>query len=231
LAIWRDAHGIERALIEFEAFAESMTVMQAPQRAGMHLPRWLAATIAASGGLGLCALSFLDSSFLPFPTLNDFLLINLSARFPLRMPYYALMATLGAMLGGLLLYAIARKGEEAFFRKRAGARAERVHAWVKKNGFLAVAIGALLPPPFPFKIVIFAAGALEMPLGVFISAMLLARLIRFFGEGILAVKYGAAALPFLRAHSVSITVGSLVVAVGFYLAVHFAFRPAKNESA
>ncbi len=205
--------------------------MQAPEHSKLHFPHWLAGIIAASGGLGLCVLSFLDSSFLPFPTLNDLLLMDLSARFPLRMPYYALMATLGAMGGGLVLYAIARKGEEAFVRKHPGPRAERVHAWVKKNGFLAVAIGALLPPPFPFKIVIVAAGALEMPLGVFVCAMLLARLIRFFGEGILAVKYGSAALPYLLAHKVSMTLGSLVVAVGFYLTVHFAFRPAKGEQA
>jgi membrane protein DedA with SNARE-associated domain len=86
-----------------------------------------------------------------------------------------------------------------------------------------------LPPPFPFKVIIFAAGALEMPLSVFIPAMLLARLLRFFGEGILAVKYGPAALPFLLAHKLATSAGSLLIALAFYLAVHFAFRPAKSK--
>ncbi|MGO9639992.1 MAG: YqaA family protein [Candidatus Acidiferrales bacterium] len=195
----------------------------------LRLPHWLAATVAASGGVGLLAVSFLDSSVLPFPTVNDLLLINLSVNSPARMPYYAAMATLGAMLGGLLLYGIAREGEEALFHKHAGARAERVRAWVVRNGFLTVLLAALLPPPMPFKIIIIAAGALEMPLQIFLPAMLLARLIRFFGEGFLAVKYGAATLPFLFAHKVSMTAASLAVGLAFYLAVHFAFRPKKSE--
>ncbi len=203
--------------------------MQAAEPPKVHLPHWLGATVAASGGLGLLALSFLDSSFLPFPTLNDFLLITLSVRSPIRMPYYAAMATLGAMLGGLALYGIARKGEEALLRKHVSAKAERAHAWVRRNGFVTVLLAALLPPPFPFKIIIFAAGALEMPLSVFIPAMLVARLIRFFGEGILAVKYGPAALPYLLAHKVGMAVGGLAIGLAFYLAVHFAFRPVKDK--
>lgn len=203
--------------------------MQAAEPSKVHLPHWLGATVAASGGLGLLLLSFLDSSFLPFPTLNDFLLITLSVRSPIRMPYYAAMATLGAMLGGLVLYGVARTGEEALLRKRASPKAERAHAWVRRNGFVTVLLAALLPPPFPFKVIIFAAGALEMPLSVFIPAMLLARLLRFFGEGILAVKYGPAALPFLLAHKLATSAGSLLIALAFYLAVHFAFRPAKSK--
>ena len=205
--------------------------MQAVEPSKLHLPHWLGATVAASGGLGLLVLSFFDSSFLPFPTLNDFLLITLSVRSPIRMPYYAAMATLGAMLGGLVLYGIARKGEEALVRKRPSAKAERAHAWVRRNGFVTVLLAALLPPPFPFKVIIFAAGALEMPLSVFIPAMLVARLIRFFGEGILAVKYGPAALPYLLAHKVGMAVSSLAIGLAFYLAVHFAFRPAKDMQA
>ena len=208
-----------------------MQLADHPEHPKMHMPHWLAAMVAASGGLGLFVVSILDSSFLPFPSLNDFLLITLSVHSPLRMPYYALMATLGAMIGGLTLYTIARKGEEALFRKRAGARAERVRDWVQRNGFLTVLLAALLPPPMPFKVIIFAAGALAMPLRVFIPAMLIARLIRFFGEGILAVKYGPEALPFLFAHKIGITAVSLVIALAFYLAVHIAFRPKKNAQA
>jgi membrane protein YqaA with SNARE-associated domain len=223
---------IEPALIESEAFAERGAVMQAVEPSKVHLPHWLGATVAASGGLGLLLLSFLDSSFLPFPTLNDFLLITLSVRSPIRMPYYAAMATLGAMLGGLVLYGIARKGEEALVRKHAAsAKAERAHAWVRRNGFVTVLLAALLPPPFPFKVIIFAAGALEMPMSVFIPAMLVARLIRFFGEGILAVKYGPAALPYLLAHKVGMSASSLAIGLAFYLAVHFAFRAAKDKQA
>src|SRR5580693_2138212 len=99
-----------------------------------HLPHWLQAIVASTGGLGLFLIAFLDSSVLTFPIINDLLLINLSVRYPARMPYYALMATLGSVGGCLLLYCIARKGGEAMFHKQAGPRAEKIRIWIKKNG-------------------------------------------------------------------------------------------------
>jgi len=60
----------------------------------IHLPHWLQAIVASAGGLGLFLIAFLDSSVLTFPVINDLLLIDLSIRFPARMPYYAAMATL-----------------------------------------------------------------------------------------------------------------------------------------
>ena len=58
-------------------------------------------------------------------------------------------------------------------------------------------IAALLPPPTPFKIFVFAAGVFEVPVASFLSAIALARAIRYFGIGYLAIKYGDQALPFL----------------------------------
>src|SRR5579863_6908473 len=64
-----------------------------------HLPLWLQAIVASAGGLGLFLIAFLDSSVLTFPVINDLLLIDLSIRFPARMPYYAAMATIGSVAG------------------------------------------------------------------------------------------------------------------------------------
>lgn len=64
----------------------------------------------ALGAPGLFLISFLDSSVLSFPIINDLLLIELSIQHPLRMPLYAFMAALGSVLGCVLLYFIARKG-------------------------------------------------------------------------------------------------------------------------
>src|SRR5438045_550455 len=93
----------------------------------IHLPHWLQAAVAAGGGLGLFLIAFLDSSVLTFPVINDLLVIDLSIRFPARMPYYATMATLGSVGGCVMLYYIARKGGEAMFRKQAGPRADKIH--------------------------------------------------------------------------------------------------------
>ena len=119
---------------------------------------------------------------------------------PARMALYALMASLGSALGCVLLYFIARKGGEAFFQRKAGERANMIRRWVERNGFAGMLLAALLPPPTPFKIFVFAAGVFEVPLTSFASAISLARLIRYFGVGYLAVKYGNNALPFLAQH-------------------------------
>ncbi|HEV2521869.1 MAG TPA: VTT domain-containing protein [Candidatus Acidoferrales bacterium] len=191
-----------------------------------HLPHWLQAIVASAGGLGLFLIAFLDSSVLTFPVINDLLLIDLSIRFPARMPYYAAMATLGSVAGCLLLYYIAKKGGEAMFQRHAGPRARHIHAWINRNGFVSILVTALLPPPTPFKLFVIAAGALEMPVRTFVLGLLAARAIRFFGEGFLAVRYGDQASHFLMTHKLEVTGLALLVVLTLYLASRLAFgRP------
>jgi uncharacterized membrane protein YdjX (TVP38/TMEM64 family) len=113
---------------------------------------------------------------------------------------------LGSVLGCVLLYFIARKGGEAYFRRKAGARAEVIKHWVERNGFGGMLVAAMLPPPTPFKFFVFAAGVFEVPLTSYVSAISLARFIRYFGVGCLAVKYGNDALPFLGRHKVEVVI-------------------------
>ena len=167
------------------------------------LSGWKAKIVAFAGTLGapgLFLISFLDSSVLTFPVINDLLLIELSIQHPARMPLYAFMAALGSVLGCVLLYFIARRGGEAFFHRKAGERGKVIRRWVERNGFGGMLVAALLPPPTPFKFFVLAAGVFEVPLASFMSAISLARLIRYFGVGYLAVKYGNDALPFLSRH-------------------------------
>jgi membrane protein YqaA with SNARE-associated domain len=170
----------------------------------------------ALGAPGLFLISFLDSSVLTFPVINDLLLIDLAMTHPLRMPLYAAMAMSGSVLGCVLLYYIAKKGGEAFFQRRAGARAQAIQNWVEKNGFGGMLLAALLPPPIPFKVFVFAAGVFEVPAWSFTLAIALARAIRYFGIGYLAVRYGDNALPFLAAHKLQVAIGVLVFAAVSY---------------
>ncbi len=182
-----------------------------------NLSGWKQKIVAFATGLGapgLFLISFLDSSVLTFPVINDLLLIELSIQRPARMPLYASMAALGSVLGCVLLFFIAEKGGEALFHKHAGKRAQAIHNWVVHNGFAGMLVAALLPPPTPFKIFVVAAGVFEVPLFSFISAITLARLIRYFGIGYLAIRYGANALPYLAAHRwrvAAVVIGLVVV--------------------
>ncbi|MGB2626828.1 MAG: VTT domain-containing protein [Candidatus Acidiferrum sp.] len=182
-------------------------------------------TVAGTlGAPGLFLISFLDSSVLSFPIINDLLLIQLSIEHPHRMMLYALAASVGSVLGCIVLYYIARKGGEAFFQQKAGERAAAIRRWVETNGFGGMLVAALLPPPTPFKIFVFAAGVFEVPLWSFTSAIALARLIRYFGVGYLAVRYGNEALPFLAQHKLEVVFFIVVFIVVSYLLSRFILR-------
>jgi membrane protein YqaA with SNARE-associated domain len=171
-----------------------------------NLNGWKQKLVAFAGGLGapgLFLISFLDSSVLTFPVINDLLLINLSVQRPERMMLYAAMAMLGSTLGCVLLYFLAKKGGEAVFHKKVGPRGAKIRHWVEKNGFVGMLVAALLPPPTPFKCFVLAAGVFEIPLLSFTSAIALARAVRYFAIGFLAVRYGAQSLPFLGQHKLA----------------------------
>ncbi len=132
------------------------------------------------------------------------------------MPIYAFLATSGSVLGCVLLYFIARKGGEAYFHKKAGGRADIIRNWVEKNGFGGMLIAALLPPPTPFKFFVLAGGVFEVPLWSFTSAITLARLIRYYGIGFLAVRYGDSYKDFISQHWLAIAVTLALFAIASY---------------
>jgi membrane protein DedA with SNARE-associated domain len=74
-------------------------------------------------------------------------------------------------------------------------------------------VPALLPPPLPFKIFVATAGALQFPRRKFLLTIFLARSVRYYTEGILAVYYGQRVLRFLQDNGLMIVtvVGALVL--------------------
>jgi membrane protein YqaA with SNARE-associated domain len=167
-----------------------------------RLVTWIKGTAIALGGPGLFVIGFLDSSFLSFPELNDLLLIGMVMQHPHRLLYYALMATLGSVAGCLALYYVARTSGQSFVERR--FKAHHVEGGLRlfqKYGLLMIMVPALLPPPAPFKLFILLAGVAAIPVWQFVTAVFVARFIRYFGEGLLAVWYGDRAIEFLHAHA------------------------------
>jgi membrane protein YqaA with SNARE-associated domain len=160
----------------------------------VKLPGWIQHLVATLGGAGLFAVAFLDSSVLSFPIVTDLLVIEESVQNHARMPYYAAMATLGSLSGCIWLYLIAKKSGEALYRRKSGALAERIRGWVKAF--------------------VLAEGVFQVPLRTFVIALLLGRGLRYFAEGILAVRYGDQATTFLIAHGKMtgfVTVGVVLI--------------------
>ena len=175
---------------------------------------WVQGFALALGGPGVFLIAFLDSSFLSFPEVVDLLIIWLTIQHPPRMIYYALLATLGSIAGCLFLFLIARKGGDAFLRRRLHERhLERATGVVRKYGLLSVLVPSLLPPPAPFKIFVLAAGVAQVRVVDFVLAVTIGRGIRYFGEGLLALWYGERAVAFLRDNARQVGVWMAVVAL------------------
>ena len=168
----------------------------------MHFFHSLSSRIGQSLSLyggGLFLLSFLDSTFMPLPGLNDVALIVLASKHPARSAYYALLSIVGSLLGCYLMYWIARGGGRlAGGAKRASTKSNRARRWLKQNDFVAMLVMALLPPPAPLKVFVLAAGALRMNALHFGAALLIGRTLRFAAIAWLGVHYGAEAEAYLK---------------------------------
>ena len=171
----------------------------------------------ALGAPGLFIASFLDSSFLSLPEVNDLLLIWMVTEHKGRMVLYVASATIGSIAGCLVLYLIGKKGGDAMIRRRfAPERVDKGLAAFQRYGIMAILIPSILPPPAPFKIFILLAGVADIGISRFVVAVALGRGIRYFAEGILAVRYGDAALEFVRANGKGISLAvSVLLLAGF----------------
>jgi membrane protein YqaA with SNARE-associated domain len=183
---------------------------------------WIKGFALSLGGPGLFLLAFLDSSFLSFPEVCDFLVVLLTVEHPARMPYYAAVTTAGSVSGCFALYSLGLKGGEAFIRKRFHERhVERAMELFRRYGVLAIIVPSLLPPPMPFKIFVLATGVARMGRVEFLFAAAFGRALRYFGEGLLALWYGEQAAEFLRNNARELAlwtaVAALVLGAGWFI--------------
>jgi len=153
-----------------------------------NLVAWFQETLLPYGGWGILLLSALDSSFIPMPAFIDLAVMGAAALSPQNAATFTVAAAVGSTAGVLVVYGLARSGRYA-----AGGESKRL-AWaeqfLQKRGALALTAAALMPAPFPFKVVILASGYLRQPLPGVIVGVGAGRLIRFGAEAYLAARYG-----------------------------------------
>ena len=158
----------------------------------VHVPIYVA-------GPAMIVIGALDSSLLSLPEINDYLVVARCYTHPRTAWLFPLFPSIGSVIGCLLLYTIMRRGGLAVLHRRFRIdRVERVERAYAKFGILALAVPALLPPPLPFKIFVATAGALQFPRRRFLITIFVARSLRYYTEGVLAVFYGERVLRFLR---------------------------------
>lgn len=175
---------------------------------------WLEAVGLAWGAPGLLVIAYIDSSFFSLPQVNDLLIFWLTLKKPAMMPVYATVATLGSVAGCWTIYALAKKGGEAFVRKRVRERhLERGMALFQRWGLLAILIPSMLPPPTPFKLFILLAGVADVSTAKLVSAVAIGRAVRYFGVGLLTLYYGEAATLYLAQHATRVGLAIVVLLV------------------
>jgi membrane protein YqaA with SNARE-associated domain len=137
-------------------------------------------------------LGVLDSSFLMFlPLGNDLLVIALTAARRDRMLYCVLMASAESVIGPAFTHwASAKGGQKALQGDRGSRRLVYVERQVRKNGGIAIAAAALMPPPFPFTTFIAVAAALQYPRRKMLAIVAGCRGIRFTVDASFALIYG-----------------------------------------
>jgi membrane protein YqaA with SNARE-associated domain len=176
------------------------------------------------GGWGLGLVGVADNSVIPLTGSMDVLTIWLAARHREPWPYYALMATIGAVIGGYITYSLARKGgKQAMERRLSKRKAAKVYQRFERWGFGAIAIPAVLPPPFPFVPFLLAAGAMQYSRLKFLGALVLGRGVRYSIAAYLGVLYGTHILRFFSRYNkeaVAVLVG-LAVAGGILTLIQY----------
>ena len=188
-------------------------------------------TLRALGAWGIFLISGIDSAAVPMPL--DALVAGYVFSNHHRAWLYCLAGALGSALGSLVPYGLGRAGGELFLLKRISEeRLLRIRDRFERQEFLALMVPAMLPPPTPFKLFVFAAGVFEMKIWQAMVAIVCGRLVRFGVLAGLTIAFGPriveATRALIRVHPL-IAVGIGIAALGVLALVFWLLRRPAEE--
>ena len=175
--------------------------------------------LLAFGPLGVFVIGLLDSLGVPLVGGVDALLLYIAVRTPQVAYLAATTAIVGSILGNLILFRTARYGVRRFAGEEvADGRRQKFRLWFQRYGLLTVFIPAVTPfVPLPLKVFVVSAGAMHTPLARFLAVVVVARVIRYYGEAYLGIRLGEDAHGFLTRNGwniAGIAVATALVLVG-----------------
>ncbi len=174
----------------------------------------------------LFVLALAEASFFPVPP--DPLLIALCLGAPRRALRFAIVATAGSVIGGMIGYAIGAGAWSVvhtwFYAYVPGVTPEafaRVQTLYAHYDFWAVFLAGLTP--IPYKVFTIAAGVFSINFGVLVAASVLSRGLRFFALAVLIYRFGPPIARFIDRYfnGLAWTFGALLV--GGFVLVRYAF--------
>ncbi|MDD3288981.1 MAG: DedA family protein [Alphaproteobacteria bacterium] len=167
----------------------------------------------------LFAIAFAESSFFPIPP--DVLLLPMALANRERAYRYALICTLGSVIGGLLGYAIgafffATFGQWIIDTYNMASAFQRFHDEFNEWGVWIILAKGFTP--IPFKLVTIASGVAQLNIVAFVLAAIATRSARFYLVAFLAKKFGAPIKNFVERYLPWVLLGILAAIIfGFWL--------------
>ena len=176
------------------------------------------------GAVALFLLAFCESSFFPIPP--DVLLIALAVAIPRKALQYALICSIGSVLGGCLGYVIGWQ-----FMATIGNRIIEFYGLSAKIDYIAAlyqqydawAIGIAGFTPIPYKVFTIAAGAFNINFWVFVITSLVSRAARFFLVGGLIYLLGPKIQSFINKYFNLLAVAFIVLLVAGFVVIKYVF--------
>lgn len=166
---------------------------------------------------GLLLISFLDSAAIPLAGGPDAVILLLAWQRPAMALWIALAATIGSTFGSLVLYGIGRKGGEKALARFHPERVARMEQRMREYGAWAIIASVMAPPPFPTKLVVLAAGVLQIGKGRFAVSVFIGRFARYMLIAFLAAQYGNQAAQLIKSHYPMISFLLIGVILLFFL--------------
>lgn len=150
------------------------------------------------GSIALFLIAFIESSFFPVPP--DVLLIALALGSPSKSFRFALVCSMGSVLGGMFGYYIGAAlfdivGRPILVFYHAMERFEEVRKLYDAYGVWIVGIAGFTP--IPYKVFTIASGVFSMNFPLFVLVSFFSRGARFFIVGALIGKFGPAIKLFI----------------------------------
>ncbi|MCF0233389.1 MAG: DedA family protein [Thermoguttaceae bacterium] len=176
------------------------------------------------GTIGLCALSFAESSFFPIPP--DVLQLALSIERPKRAFFYAGVSAVASVCGALLGWYIGFGLWEVvgpYFVPNiiSQSNMDKVARFFQDWGFWALFAAAFTP--LPFKAFTITAGIGHMAIPIFLTASLVGRSARFFLMGSLVYIFGPSIKAWIDKYFGILTLAFLVLLIGGFYCIKFLF--------
>lgn len=174
------------------------------------------------GAPALFLLAFAESSFFPIPP--DVLLLALCIAIPAGSFRFALIASSGSVLGGVVGYGIGIGlwgvvsgyfylyvpgfSEDVFTRVQ--------HLFATYNFWTVFTAGFT---PIPYKVITIGAGVFQINFPVFVFASLISRSLRFFLVAALIYRYGPAVRGFIEKYFNILSIVFMLLLIGGFVAI------------